>query len=263
MGSTHKPSVGLLNERQTALLGGHRPRIARLSRVTSNLYRTIVMQNMLDTVVKQKRCKESRRRKSQQENTRQNGVNRISTYAMDDTSRKITEYFPVRRSSRKTTKALENEKHSNLQQLIKTGGNEKYLEIYESEEKGRGICTSKSFEKGEFVIEYKGDILSYKMAKIREEEYAQDCKIGSYMYFFKHHDQHYCVDATDETPYKGRLINHSVLKPNLKTKVVDFGKSFHLVLIAKRDIDEGEELLYDYGDRTACTVAKNPWLLNS
>lgn len=130
---------------------------------------------------------------------------------------------------------------------------------------------------------------------MREEEYAQDRQIGSYMYFFKHRGVNYCVDATDESPYKGRLINHSVLRPNLKTKVsaffiwlaknmacknfiktslvnlvkklqfqvVDFGTSFHLVLIAKRDIDVGEELLYDYGDRTPCTVSENPWLLNS
>lgn len=46
-------------------------------------------------------------------------------------------------------------------------------------------------------------------------------------------------------------------------KVVELDDGIHLILVAKRDIDEAEELLYDYGDRTPETVAKNPWLMNS
>lgn len=46
-------------------------------------------------------------------------------------------------------------------------------------------------------------------------------------------------------------------------KIVEIKGTVHLILVAKRDIKEGEELLYDYGDRTPLTVANNPWLLNS
>lgn len=46
-------------------------------------------------------------------------------------------------------------------------------------------------------------------------------------------------------------------------KVIDFDKEFNLILIANRDIEVGEELLYDYGDRTPLTVSNNPWLINS
>jgi histone-lysine N-methyltransferase SETD8 len=46
-------------------------------------------------------------------------------------------------------------------------------------------------------------------------------------------------------------------------KVIDFGTTFHLVLIAKRDIEIGEELLYDYGERRPGVISQNPWLLNS
>lgn len=46
-------------------------------------------------------------------------------------------------------------------------------------------------------------------------------------------------------------------------EVVEFDGELHLILVAKRDIDEAEELLYDYGDRTPETVARNPWLVNS
>lgn len=68
-----------------------------------------------------------------------------------------------------------------------------------------------------FVVS--GEIIDLRLARIREREYAKDDNIGSFMYFFKYQNKQYCVDATDETPYKGRLINHSVIKPNLKTKV--------------------------------------------
>lgn len=64
-----------------------------------------------------------------------------------------------------------------------------------------------------------GEIIDMRLARIREREYAKDESIGSFMYFFKYQNKQYCVDATDETPYKGRLINHSMIKPNLKTKV--------------------------------------------
>jgi histone-lysine N-methyltransferase SETD8 len=209
---------------------------------------------MLQTIVDQKR---GRRKNRKSTSVRQ------SSMTIEEQNHRITEYFPVRRSNRKTGKELEYEKIQILKTQIKTQGNEPFLEVYESEQKGRGIRTMRSFTKNEFVVEYKGDILEYEIAKERERKYAEDPTIGSFMYFFEHHGRRYCVDATEETGYKGRLINHSALRPNLKTKVVDFSHTFHLILVAKRDIFEGEELLYDYGDRTALTVAKNPWLINS
>lgn len=166
-----------------------------------------------------------------------------------------------------------------LYQKIITGENETDLVIEEFGEKGRGIRAKRYFEKGEFVIEYKGrliiqffeitiifigDIISDGKAKCREKYYAADPDIGSYMYYFIHKGAKWCVDATEESPYKGRLINHSFFTPNLKTKVVDFGeKGFHLCLFALRDIKKGEELLYDYGDRSAKSLNENPWLMTS
>ncbi|PAV58382.1 hypothetical protein WR25_23926 [Diploscapter pachys] len=181
----------------------------------------------------------------------------------DKSCHKITEFFPVRRSSRKTGKQIELEEKDALKEAIYTLANEKHLEVYYDDAKGRGIKARREFFQGEFVCEYKGKLMEYNEAKELEEEYSQDASIGSYMYFFKHHSRRWCVDATSETVYKGRLINHSALRPNLKTKVVEFNGSIHLILIAKRDITSGEELLYDYGDRTPETVAKNPWLINS
>ncbi|KAM3724202.1 Histone-lysine N-methyltransferase set-1 [Dirofilaria immitis] len=213
---------------------------------------------MLDSIVNRRRggrrC--TKKRTARKEKSVENGTNGTSSH-------KITEYFPLRRSNRKTEKQLEQEERSAMENAILTGSNEEFLEIFECEEKGRGIRALRNFQKNEFVVEYKGEVIDLRLARIREKEYAEDDSIGSFMYFFKYQNKQYCVDATDETPYKGRLINHSVIKPNLKTKVVELNGSKHLILIAKRNIDIGEELLYDYGDRTPCTVAKNPWLLNS
>lgn len=84
------------------------------------------------------------------------------------------------------------------------------------------------------------------------------------MFYFLYRGAKWCVDATNESHYKGRLINHSFFTPNLKIKVVDFGdKGFHLCLFALRDIKRGEELLYDYGDRSAKSRIANPWLMTT
>lgn len=125
-----------------------------------------------------------------------------------------------------------------------------------------------------------GENIDYRKAKQREREYSKDPKIGSYMFFFEFKNQRWCIDATKETSWKGRLINHSFLRPNLRTEVsicvaktlcneiiiqlvVDHDGNFYLGLFAIRDIAVGEELLYDYGDHSAETVAGNPWIINT
>jgi histone-lysine N-methyltransferase SETD8 len=103
-------------------------------------------------------------------------------------------------------------------------------------------------------------MLPYDEAKTRETEYAKNTDIGSYMYFFEYRNKRWCVDATAETEFKGRLINHSYLNPNLRSRVIELPNSIHLCLFAKRDIQIGEELSYDYHDRRFQTVSLNPWL---
>lgn len=40
--------------------------------------------------------------------------------------------------------------------------------------------------KGEFVVEYIGDLITVSEAKEREQIYAEDDNTGCYMYYFKH-----------------------------------------------------------------------------
>lgn len=67
------------------------------------------------------------------------------------------------------------------------------------------------------------------------------------------------VDATRETGRMGRLINHSK-NGNCQTKLHDINGVPHLILVASRNIEAGEELLYDYGDRSKASIAAHPWL---
>ena len=58
------------------------------------------------------------------------------------------------------------------------------------ENKGRGVVATQQFKKGDFVIEYLGELISTLEAKKREELYAE-IEAGCYMYYFKHNGQQY------------------------------------------------------------------------
>ena len=59
---------------------------------------------------------------------------------------------------------------------------------------------------------------------------------------------YYSIDATVDDKRPGRFINHSK-QHNIKPKLVVLDdKPRILFFFATRDIDQGEELLYDYND---------------
>ncbi|XP_075542123.1 SET domain containing 8 isoform X2 [Dermacentor variabilis] len=150
----------------------------------------------------------------------------------------LTEYFSIRRSGRKTKTTLA---------------------ITEFADKGRGVTTSRPLKAGDFVLEYAGELIDVQEAKLREQIYATDTSIGCYMYYFTCRNKQYCVDATKETGRLGRLVNHSK-RGNLKTQTCIIKGVPHLVLVAHRNIEAGEELLYDYGDRSKASLQFHPWL---
>ncbi|XP_026876526.1 N-lysine methyltransferase KMT5A-A [Electrophorus electricus] len=173
-------------------------------------------------------------------------------------NRKVTDYYPIRRSSRKSETELKCQEKKQIDELI-TKGTENGMMVKYIEGKGRGVFATQSFQKGQYVVEYHGDLLLKTDAKQREAVYAQDPATGCYMYYFQYLSKTYCVDATKETDRKGRLINHSK-NGNCQTKLHDINGIPHLILVASRDIEEGEELLYDYGDRSKASIAAHPWL---
>ena len=68
------------------------------------------------------------------------------------------------------------------------------------------------------------------------------------------------VDATTDDRRKGRLLNHSKENFNVVSKVFTIDDTPRLCLLAARNIDEGEELVYDYGERNSEAVQCHPWL---
>jgi [histone H4]-lysine20 N-methyltransferase SETD8 len=174
-------------------------------------------------------------------------------------NRKITDYFQIRKSTRKCKSDLEKEKRMQIEQAIKCM-HEEGLEVRNIPNKGRGIFAAKYFAKGEFVCEYAGEMISYALAKEREAKYSNDSSIGCYMYFFEYKSKSYCIDATAETDRLGRLLNHSKLGGNCHTKLFEINSKPYLILCASRDIRPGEELTYDYGDRNKMSLQSHPWL---
>ena len=70
----------------------------------------------------------------------------------------------------------------------------------------------------------------------------------------------FSIDATAESGKLGRLLNHSKTHGNCHTKLVEIKGNPYLILVASRDISAGEELQYDYGDRSKDSLASHPWL---
>ena len=65
------------------------------------------------------------------------------------------------------------------------------LEVATFINKGRGLKAVRDFKKGEFIVEYAGDLIDGGTAVEREANYAMDISKGSYMYFFKHKEKKY------------------------------------------------------------------------
>ncbi|XP_046416883.1 histone-lysine N-methyltransferase PR-Set7 [Neodiprion fabricii] len=195
------------------------------------------------------------RRKLNPNNTDGQGLLKMTA---NRTNHKLTDYFPVRRSVRKCKRTVLEEQQRDMENKVLCQVQDG-LKIQEFIGKGRGIVTTREFRKGDFVVEYIGDLIDQNMAKKREAEYARDHSTGCYMYYFKHRNQQYCVDATPESDKLGRLVNHS-RNGNLIARVIEVGSIPHLVLTAKDDVPRGVEVTYDYGDRSRESIRNHPWL---
>ena len=77
---------------------------------------------------------------------------------------------------------------------------------------------------------------------------------------FKSSNKTLCVDATVEDGSMGRLMNHEKKKPNVVMKVVNVNNVPQVVFFAIKDIEVGQELCYDYGEKGRHILLKFPWL---
>jgi len=140
-----------------------------------------------------------------------------------------------------------------------------FFELFLSPEKGIGVRAGCDIYPGTRLLQYRGELLIGR-EQILAKEASHSDEVGCYMFWFKHKDRQYCLDAT-EAPwhqFKARYINHSRRAANLKT-ILMCDEQTHLLpqlwFVALRFIRAGEELLFDYGDRRREIVFSNPWLM--
>ena len=129
--------------------------------------------------------------------------------------------------------------------------------MYEAEKK-RCVRATLPFAKGAFVVEYEGDLLITKEAKIRKAAYSNK-KAGCYMYHFIFKGKQFILDATKESGRLGWLVSHS-RSGNYSTRVVDINSYPYLILVAAEEIAAGDELAFDYADHNQDAIdAHRPW----
>jgi hypothetical protein len=103
---------------------------------------------------------------------------------------------------------------------------------------GRGVYAGRRLSKGERIVEYRGEVISWREADRRPPSDPDD---PNHTFFFALDDRKHVIDA-NVGGNAARWINHSC-DPNCET-AEDEGRVF---IEALRDIKAGEELSYDYG----------------
>ncbi|XP_054653990.1 uncharacterized protein LOC129193635 isoform X2 [Dunckerocampus dactyliophorus] len=125
--------------------------------------------------------------------------------------------------------------------------------------KGRGVFSKRHFQKGEFLIEYRGQVICKEEHESRLRLYHDALKV--FMFEFRYNGKHLCIDAAQEDDSLGRLVNDDHVSPNSKMKKITVDRQPHLCLFATKDIKPDEEITYNYGDsdwpwRLKCPTAK-------
>ena len=168
---------------------------------------------------------------------------------------------PLRRSTRKCPSTRRREQQEDMEdKLLVTNDTQHGLKIQIIPGKGRAVVATRSFVKGEFVLEYDGILMDKGTASIMENTYSMDVSKGCFMFYFLYNKKQYCLDATEESGRYGRLINHSRKNPTCYPKVVTVNGTPRLIFRAKSDLMPGQEVQYDYGDRSAKSILAFPWL---
>ena len=113
------------------------------------------------------------------------------------------------------------------------------IQVRRSGVHGRGVYALRKIKKGETIIEYKGEMITWKQAERRHPHNPDD---PDHTFFF-HIDEQHVIDAA-VGGNAARWINHAC-DPNCES---DVDEKHHRVFIkALRKIKPGEELFYDYG----------------
>lgn len=105
---------------------------------------------------------------------------------------------------------------------------------------GIGLFSVSGYRKGDFVIEYAGELIRSQLGDLREIRY-EAAGLGTYL--FKLNDDH-IVDATVESN-RARFLNHSC-DPNMQSRIVSIEDRDLVIFVATRRIPPMGELTFDY-----------------
>jgi SET domain-containing protein len=119
----------------------------------------------------------------------------------------------------------------------KSKGGGRRTQVRRSGVHGKGVFATAPIPKGEMIIEYKGEVITWAQALRRHPHNPDD---PNHTFYF-HIDDSRVLDA-NVNGNSARWINHSC-QPNCEADEVD-GRVFVKSL---RNLKAGEELFYDYG----------------
>jgi len=119
--------------------------------------------------------------------------------------------------------------------------NKASIQVQDSTIHGKGVFAQTNIKKGDCIIEYKGERISWKTALKR---HPHDPLQPNHTFYFS---------ITNGKVIDGKVkgndakwINHSCAPNCIANEVIDKKERLHVFLFAKKNIKMGEELFYDY-----------------
>ncbi|XP_043076455.1 inactive histone-lysine N-methyltransferase 2E-like [Puntigrus tetrazona] len=109
----------------------------------------------------------------------------------------------------------------------------------------RGVFSCADFEKGDFLLEYRGDLIDREECERRQRIYHDALKV--YIFEFRYNGKLLCIDAARDDGSLGRLVNDDHINPNSRMRTISADGKPHLCLFATKSICPGEEITYNYG----------------
>ncbi|XP_061345180.1 histone-lysine N-methyltransferase ASHH1 [Gastrolobium bilobum] len=113
--------------------------------------------------------------------------------------------------------------------------------LFKTEGRGWGLLADENIKAGQFVIEYCGEVISWKEAKRRSQAYEIQAVKDAFIICLNASES---IDATRKGSL-ARFINHSC-QPNCETRKWNVLGEIRVGIFAKHDIPIGTELAYDY-----------------
>ncbi|XP_034549759.1 N-lysine methyltransferase KMT5A-A-like [Notolabrus celidotus] len=146
------------------------------------------------------------------------------------------------RSQRAKVKPKDEAAYFSSQCKDKDGFDIKYIDSF----KGRGVFSSRHFQKGDFLVEYRGEVITQQEYERRHRVYHDALQV--FMFEFRFNGKQSCIDAAREDGSLGRLVSDDHVNPNSTMETIRVDGKPHLCLFALKDISPGEEITYNYGD---------------